>query len=55
MTPSELLRQTLEYVVQSGKLPFKPVLLTEEDAELISIAKARLASPQLVKVSLDDL
>ena len=55
VTPSELLRQTLEYVVQSGKLPFKPVILTDEDAELISEARKRLANPQPVKVSLDEL
>ncbi|HAV68741.1 MAG TPA: type II toxin-antitoxin system antitoxin, RelB/DinJ family, partial [Alcanivorax sp.] len=32
VTPSELLRQTLQYVADSGELPFKNVLLTEEDA-----------------------
>ena len=55
ITPSELLRQTLEYVVQSGKLPFKPVILTDEDAELIAVARKRLVNPQPVKVSLDEL
>ena len=56
VTPSELLRQTLEYVAQSGKLPFKQVLLTEEDAELVAIVKRRLEDPQpSVKVTLDDL
>ena len=56
VTPSELLRQTLEYVAQRGALPFKPVLLTDEDEALISLAKARLAEPLPgVKVSLDDL
>lgn len=55
VTPSELLRQTLQYVADSGELPFKNVLLTEEDAELLDIARERLREPQRVKVSLDDL
>lgn len=56
ITPSELLRQTLEYVAQREKLPFKSVLLTSEDEALIAVAQARLADPKAgVKVSLDDL
>ncbi len=56
VTPSELLRQTLEYVATRGTLPFKPVLLTDEDEALISLVKERLASPQKgIEVSLDDL
>lgn len=56
VTPSELLRQTLEYVAQSGKLPFRQVLLSHEDADLIEVVRERLANPQPgVKVSLDDL
>ena len=47
VTPSELLRQTLEYVAEQQKLPFKPVLLTDEDQELIELAKARLANPHI--------
>lgn len=31
VTPSELLRQTLQYVAERGKLPFKAALLSEED------------------------
>jgi RHH-type rel operon transcriptional repressor/antitoxin RelB len=55
VTPSELLRQTLQYVAERGKLPFKPMLITDEDEELIAEAAKRLAYPQRVKVSLDDL
>lgn len=56
ITPSELLRQTLEYVAQREALPFKSVLLTSDDEALIAVAKARLAEPKTgVKVSLDDL
>lgn len=55
VTPSELLRQTLQYVAERGKLPFKPMLLTDEDEALISEAAKRLAHPQRVKVSLNDL
>jgi len=55
VTPSELLRQTLEYVAENRRLPFKPVLLTDEDAELLDIVRERPQEPQPVKVSLDDL
>lgn len=55
VTPSELLRQTLQYVADMGKLPFKPMLLTDEDAELVSLVRERLKAPQRKKVSLDDL
>ena len=46
VTPSEVLRQTLEYVAQSGRLPFQQVLLTEDDADLMAIVRDRLENPQ---------
>lgn len=55
VTPSELMRQALQYVAERGQLPFRPVLMTEEDEALISTVKARLAKPQRIKVLLDDL
>ena len=55
ISPSELLRQTLEYVATHKKLPFKKTYLNDEDSELLAIAKERLLKPQAVKVSLDDL
>jgi RHH-type rel operon transcriptional repressor/antitoxin RelB len=55
ITPSELLRQSLLYVVQNQKLPFSTLLVNDEDAKLIAIAKKRLEQPQAVKVSIDEL
>ncbi|MDB6144393.1 MAG: bifunctional antitoxin/transcriptional repressor RelB [Pseudomonas sp.] len=55
VTPSELLCQTLQYAAERGKLPFKAVLLDEEDEALLAVATKRLANPQRVKVRLDDL
>ena len=55
VTPSELMRQALQYVAERGQLPFKPVLLTEEDEALLATVRERLAAPQRVKVSLDDI
>jgi RHH-type rel operon transcriptional repressor/antitoxin RelB len=54
ITPSELLRQTLEYVAQHRKLPFKPVLLNEEDQALLQTVRERLQNPQPIAVSLDE-
>lgn len=55
VTPSELMRQALQHVAERGHLPFKPVLMTEDDEALIATGRERLANPQRVKVSLDDL
>lgn len=55
VTPSELMRQALQYVAERGQLPFKPVLMTDEDEALLATVRERLANPQRVKVSLDDL
>lgn len=55
VTPSELMRQALQYVADRGQLPFKLVLMTEDDEALLATVRERLAAPQRVKVSLDDL
>jgi len=55
VTPSELMRQALQYVAERGQLPFKPVLLTEADEALLATVRERLAAPQRMEVSLDDL
>ncbi|WP_346833189.1 type II toxin-antitoxin system RelB/DinJ family antitoxin [Pseudomonas abietaniphila] len=55
VTPSDLMRQALQYVAERGQLPFRPVLLTEEDEALVSLVRERLGAPLRVKVSLDDL
>ena len=55
VTPSELMRQALQYVAERGQLPFRPVLMTEEDEALINTVRERLAGPQRVKVTLDDI
>ncbi len=38
-----------------GQLPFRPVLMTEEDEALINTVRERLTAPQRVRVTLDDL
>ena len=55
VTPSELMRQALQYVADRGQLPFRTMLMTEEDEALMTVVRERLAAPQRVKVSLDDL
>lgn len=55
VSTSELMRHVLQYVAERGQLPFKPVLMTEEDEALLANVRERLTDPQRVKVSLDDL
>lgn len=55
VTPSELMRQALQYVADRGQLPFRTMLMTEEDEVLMAVVRERLAAPQCVKASLDDL
>ena len=56
ITPSDLIRQTFKYVVETGKLPVQRVILSNDDRELLALVRERLASPQgSIAVSLDDL
>lgn len=55
VTPSELMRQALHYVAEHEQLPFRPVLVPQEDEVLRGTVRERLAEPQRVKVPLDDL
>ncbi|UVJ42966.1 type II toxin-antitoxin system RelB/DinJ family antitoxin [Pseudomonas sp. LS1212] len=55
VTPSELMRQALQYVAERGQLPFRPVLMTEDDEALIATVRERLSAPQRVKVAVNDL
>lgn len=55
VTPSQLIRQVLQYVAERGQLPFKPILMTEDDEAFVATVRDRLGSPRRVKVSLDDL
>lgn len=55
VTPTDVLRQTLEYIVEHQRLPVKVALISEEDAELLDVARQRLRNPRPVSVMLDDL
>lgn len=56
VSPSEFIRQALEYVAEQQRLPFKPVLLSEDEEQLLAVVRERLANPQQsIKVNLNDL
>ena len=55
VTPSDVLRQTLEYVADNGRLPFSQRVLSHEDIELLEVVRERLRDPKPVRVTLDDL
>lgn len=52
---SELCRSVLEYVAETGKIPVKKELLSEEDRELVKLARKRLAEVGSIPVKLEDL
>ena len=52
---SELCQNVLTYVAETGKLPIKRVFVSDEDEELIRIARERLLEPGAIRVRLEDL
>ena len=46
MTLFELMRQAFQYVAERGQLPFKPVLMLEDDEAMIPTGRERLAKSQ---------
>ncbi|HGO5824103.1 TPA: type II toxin-antitoxin system RelB/DinJ family antitoxin [Mannheimia haemolytica] len=56
ITPSDAIRSFLTYVADTGKMPIKQIIVSDEDAELYHIVKKRLAEPEKVKnTTLDEL
>lgn len=56
VTPTEFFTNLLKYVVDTGKLPVKSMVLSEEDSELLAIAKQRSQEKtKFREISLDDL
>ncbi|WP_409438568.1 type II toxin-antitoxin system RelB/DinJ family antitoxin [Pseudomonas cichorii] len=48
-------RWMARYVAERGQIPFKAVLMKDEDKALLATVRERSANPQRVRVSLDDL
>lgn len=56
VTPSEVIRQTLEYIASSGKLPFQNEVLTNDEADLITLVRQRLSNPlPPIEINIDEL
>ncbi|KJV37512.1 MULTISPECIES: type II toxin-antitoxin system RelB/DinJ family antitoxin [Acinetobacter] len=42
ITPSELFKSVLQYVADTGKLPVKHIVVSEEDLKLLSMMRERI-------------
>ncbi|MEG9490144.1 type II toxin-antitoxin system RelB/DinJ family antitoxin [Mannheimia indoligenes] len=56
ISPSDAIRTFLAYVADTGKMPIKQIIVSDEDAELYNIVKKRLNEPEKIKnTTLDEL
>lgn len=56
ITPTELFTNVLKYIMQTGKIPVKSAILSEDDAQLLAIAQQRSQEKHKFReISLDDL
>jgi len=56
ISPSEAVRLLFEYISINKRLPIQTMVVSDEDIELITSIKNRLANPQQsIRVNLDDL
>lgn len=56
VSASEAVRLVLEYVAINNRLPVQVALLADEDADILEVARKRLANPgKRVRVTLEDL
>ncbi len=57
IAPTEFFTNILEYIAMTGKLPVQRALLSEEDAELLSVVRKRINDPKEMfeEITLDDL
>lgn len=56
ISPSDAIRAFLTYVAETGKMPIKQIIVSDEDAELYEIVKKRLNEPEKIReTTLDEL
>jgi RHH-type rel operon transcriptional repressor/antitoxin RelB len=57
IAPTEFFTNILEYIATTGKLPVQKALLSEEDAELLTVVRKRINDPKEMfeEITLDDL
>ncbi|MDH2997171.1 bifunctional antitoxin/transcriptional repressor RelB [Pasteurellaceae bacterium LFhippo2] len=56
VSPSDAIRAFLAYVADTGRMPIKQVIVSDEDAELYALVKKRLSEPEKIKdTTLDEL
>lgn len=57
VTPTELFTNALRYIADTGTLPIKSVLMTDDDEQLLKIAQKRSQDSQenFREITLDDL
>lgn len=56
INPSEAIRTFLTYVADTGRMPIKQIIVSDEDAELYEVVKKRLNEPEkITATTLDEL
>lgn len=56
VSPSDAIRTFLAYVADTGRMPIKQIIISDEDADLYEIVKKRLSEPEKIKsTTLDEL
>ena len=57
VSPTDIFKNVLQYIADTGKLPVKTVIVSEEDADLLALVKKRLADTKdmFEEITLDDL
>ena len=56
ISPSDAIRSFLAYVAETGRMPIKQIIVSDEDAELYELIKKRLNEPEKIKnTTLDEL
>lgn len=56
ISPSDAIRTFLAYVAETGKMPIKQIIVSDEEADLYALVKQRLSEPEKIKsTTLDEL
>ena len=57
VSPTDLFKQVLQYIADTGKLPVRSIVVSDEDADLYALVKKRIHDPKEMfeEITLDEL